>query len=290
MKIAATVILYEPKVEEVLNNINTFINYVDSIYLYDNTEVGRDFDYTRLNSSKVHYFRDGQNKGLSVRLNEASKKAISDQYKWLLTMDQDSFFLASTIQKFITGLSVYEDNNSIGVFGLSNTSSSTATINEINTGETIEVNHVITSGSVINLSVYNEVSGFDENLFIDGVDWDYCISLKLAGYSVIQFKNLFMEHQLGTRIMGASIKTLYLIKKEKYIHNPLRCYYLKRNMLYLQNKYKDYKLISIKEMTNHTNAHLKTCLYYGGDFIKTISMINKAKKDYKNNKMGNIIN
>lgn len=286
MKIAAAIILYEPNTDEVLNNINTYINYVDSIYIYDNTEGGKAFDYKQLNSSKVHYFRDEKNNGLSIRLNEASERAIADRYNWLLTMDQDSFFSETTIQEFISGLSTYENNNTIGIIGLSNTSSSCTNLYEHTKVETIEVDHVITSGSVINLDVYKKVGGFDENLFIDGVDWDYCIGIRLAGYSVIQFNNLFMEHKLGTRVKNASLKTLFLIKKEKFIHSPLRCYYLKRNMLYLENKYRKHNLLSIQEMANHTKAHLKTCLNYGGNFFETLAMINAAKRDYKYNKMG----
>ncbi len=286
MKIAAAVILYNPNKEEVLRNINTYIKYVDALYIYDNTETSSSFDIEQLNFSNVYYFWDGQNKGMSIRLNEAGNKALLDKYKWLLTMDQDSFFDKEVISNYVFSLSDLENNNQIGVVGLSNTSSSIAVINKKHFHQYIEVNHVITSGSLLNLEVYKNTKGFDENLFIDGVDWDYCIAVNLAGYRVIQFTNLFMKHSLGKIVRNASIKNLFLIKKEKSVHCPLRCYYLQRNMLYIQNKYRELNLASVQEMVNHTMSHIKTCLYYNGNFFKTLSMIKEGKKDYKHYKFG----
>ncbi len=40
------------------------------------------------------------NKGIAAALNVAKNRAINENYKWLLTMDQDSRFNESDIEKF----------------------------------------------------------------------------------------------------------------------------------------------------------------------------------------------
>lgn len=277
MKIAAALVLYNTDPHEVSNNIKTFIDFVDVLYIYDNTEKIIHFNYQAL-SPKIHYYWDGINEGIAKRLNCAAKIASDNHYKWLLTMDQDSSFSEKNIDEYISKFNTYSEDNSIAIMGLS---SDDDDINSTETNDFIIVNHLITSGSIINIDVHNVVGGFDENLFIDGIDWDYCINTKLAGFKSIKFPEIKMLHNLGEKVNRASIKSLFLIKKEKSIHNPIRCYYMKRNLLYLQKKYNKYNLSTIDELTNHTEAHLKICLLYGRHFVKTLIMINMGKKDFR---------
>lgn len=74
---------------------------------------------------------------------------------------------------------------------------------------------LITSGTLLNLSLFQKIGGFDENLFIDAVDHEYTIKSLLTGYKIIQFPCIQLTHQIGTLVKRASIKTLFLIKKIK---------------------------------------------------------------------------
>ena len=88
---AACVILYNPKKEDI-SNISTYANKVKKIYVFDNTEGTNNANYFE-GIENVNYFWDNENKGLSIRLNQASRMAIADKFDYLLTMDQDSSFL-----------------------------------------------------------------------------------------------------------------------------------------------------------------------------------------------------
>jgi rhamnosyltransferase len=91
---------------------------------------------------------------------------------------------------------------------------------------------------------------------------------------------------MGSITNRASIKTLFLIKKRKVTHSPLRCYYMYRNLQYIEKKFKLENLSILKQRRKDIKLHLKTCFYYGGASFPLIRYLIKAYFDAKNNKMG----
>ena len=71
---------------------------------------------------------------------------------------------------------------------------------------------LITSGSLINTSIFSEIGGYNEKLFIDEVDHEYCYRIKMLGYSVLQLENILLNHTLGRQ---HPVKTLSGEKKIK---------------------------------------------------------------------------
>ena len=280
MKISACVILYNPK-EEDLKNINTYINKIEKVYVYDNTESKSNESF--FNEYKnVDYYWDGENKGLPIRLNQACLKAIEEKFEYLLTMDQDSSFLEKNIDQYFRDILSFPEKEKVAVYGLE------YIFNDINdiTPNYSEVDHLITSGSVLNLKLHNEIGGFDENLFIDGVDIDYCYSALTKGFKNIKFGKIFFEHSLGEPVKRGSIYTLYLIKKNKVVHSPLRIYYMYRNILYLEEKYINKIPNYIKKLKRDYKHHIKKCIKYSDDFFKILRYKRRAIEDFNNKKMG----
>jgi rhamnosyltransferase len=281
---AACVILYNPKKEDIAN-ILTYVNKVKKVYVFDNTE-GKSNENLFLNFENVSYFWDNENKGIATRLNEACKKAIADNFNYLLTMDQDSSFLEENIYQYFNDILNFKENEKVAIYGLEYSK------NDINdtTENHIEVDHLITSASVMNLKVYNEIGGFDENLFIDGVDIDYCYSALTKGFKNIKFARNFFNHSLGVRTRRGSIFTLYLYKKNVSVHSSLRVYYMHRNMLYIKNKYEKVIPDLIKKFVKNQKHHISKNIKYSNEFFTILKYKRKALEDYKNNKMGKLNN
>ncbi len=284
MKIAACVILYHPK-EKDLKNIISYLTKVDKLYIYDNTENTKTkLDFEDYNKSI--YTSDFENKGLSFRLNQACQQAIADGYNYLMTMDQDSYFSSENLNYYFDSIKNYPDKASVGIFGLDySTKNIIANLIDI---VPLEVHSLITSGSVINLDNYNEIGGFDENLFIDGVDFDYCFATLKKGFKCILFKNNYLNHSCGVKIKTASIKTLYLLKKEKLLHSHLRIYYIIRNMLYLEKKYGLLFPNYIQERKKRYSSQVFTNMIYSKNIFVMLKYRFKAINDFKKNKMGKI--
>ena len=280
---AACVILYNPS-EDNIKNIDTYLSKVSELYVYDNTETKSNENLFK-DYPNVHYYWDGENKGLSVRLNQACERALKSKFDYLLTMDQDSSFLEENIDQYFGNILSFPTKEKVAVYGLE------YILNDINdsTPNYSEVDHLITSGSVLNLKLFSEIGGFDENLFIDGVDIDYCYSALTKGFLNIKFGKLFFEHSLGEPVRRGSIFTLFLIKKNKLIHSPIRVYYMYRNMLYLEKKHKIQLPELTKKFTKNFKHQINKNTKYSYSWIKVLKYKILAKKDFQNNTMGKII-
>ena len=279
---AACVILYNPKKEDI-DNISTYANKVKKIYVFDNTEGTNNANYFE-GIENVNYFWDNENKGLSIRLNQASRMAIADKFDYLLTMDQDSSFLQENLNQYFIDILNYPEKEKVGVFGLEYCSSD---INR-DTPSYEEVDHLITSASVINLNLFEKIGGFDENIFIDGVDVDYCFACLSKNYKNIKFTRNYFNHSLGIRVKRGSIFTLYLFKRFVSVHTSLRVYYMYRNMLYIKRKYENMMPTTIKKFIKNQKHHINKNIKYSNEFFSVLKYKRKAINDFENNRMGKI--
>ena len=105
MKYAGVVVLFNPD-DKVLENIKTYINYLDKLYVVDNTP---NSDNSKLfNNKKIEYIANRENKGIAYALNIGAKRALKENFDFLLTMDQDSSFPKGSVKKIIDYI---EDNS-----------------------------------------------------------------------------------------------------------------------------------------------------------------------------------
>jgi rhamnosyltransferase len=284
MRIAAVVILYHPD-ENVVSNVETYYDHVEKILVFDNTESEPTLKEAFSNFRKVEFYHDYKNEGIAKRLNQGVEQMTNENFDWLLMMDQDSKFSEEAIKNYLRCFYEYADKDKVAVFGTTYSRLKKASMEQCHREE---IHELITSGSLLNLHCYKTIGSFDEALFIDSVDHDYCIRAKLNSFSLIEFSNIHLAHQLGSAVYRSSIKTLFLIKKRKEIHSPLRCYYMYRNLLYLEVKHKASAAFSMKMIRKVVINRIKACIFYGRDSLKTLRYLAAAQKDFKGLKMGKI--
>ena len=280
MKLAGTVILYYPGTE-VIFNIQSYVTNLECLYVIDNSEVKNEALVQRITElKKTIYLHDGENKGIAVRLNQAAKLAINDGYTLLLTMDQDSHFTQNNIEAYLKCISSFENKGKVSMFGvqyIDKQSENDACLPQL-------TEKLITSGSFVNLGLFELTGGFDENLFIDEVDLEYCYRSIKKGLQIIQFNNIFLEHHLGNKSYHRSLKNLR--KTPRVLHSPTRIYYMTRNYYYLNEKY---KYLFPQDTTRRKKSlinRIKNNILYGKQKLKTIKYIFKAIQDYKKKNMG----
>lgn len=232
-KICGGVVLFNPT-REVLENIGSYIMQVDRLFVVDNsTNVNVSFHNDLNQFRNIEILRSGGNRGIAAALNELAVKAIKCKYNFLLTMDQDSRVPDKMIHSLIaTTESNGLDLNTIGIISPYQYDDSHPEPPQSPTEDTL---FVITSGNLLNLQAYQKTGPFNEDLFIDRVDHDYCLRLHLNGFSVVRINTILMDHQLG------SITRHHLFGRVQYVsnHSPVRRYYLVRNGLFIARKYRD---------------------------------------------------
>lgn len=92
--------------------------------------------------------------------------------------------------------------------------------------ETVAVDALITSGSLISMDALGDVGNMEQKLFIDYVDTEWCLRATNKGYSLFGVGAAKMQHDLGdefAHIFGRTIP----------VHSALRNYYLIRNGVWM---------------------------------------------------------
>ena len=100
MKLLALVTLYYPPAH-ITDNLLTYAEDVDGLFVWDNTPGGSNYQFPESISHKIVRLRQGENTGIGKALNAAAMFALDNGYTYLLTMDQDSAFTASTFKDYI---------------------------------------------------------------------------------------------------------------------------------------------------------------------------------------------
>ncbi|RFM30462.1 glycosyltransferase family protein [Deminuibacter soli] len=288
MNLAAVVILYHFGEDE-LANIQSYCDLVDKLYIFDNTEAVSPLAEKLMALPKVHFVHDFQNAGIAVRLNQGAEMAIRDGFTLLLTMDQDSYFEATTWRYYLQGIESYASKEQVAMFGTTYNDRDHAVVST-ETPEPVDVRDegLITSGAILNLALFKQIGGFDENLFIDSVDYDYCLRAHIQGLKLVRFQNIFLHHAIGNEVRRASIKSLFLVKKQKFLHSPLRCYYMYRNLLYMEKKFGKIAPASMVTLREGVMTYLKNFLLYGRRSRAMFRYLIAARRDFRENHMGRI--
>jgi rhamnosyltransferase len=168
--------------------------------------------------------RLGENRGVGYALNRGVQRARQMGCTWLLTMDQDSLVDGSLIAAYRAALE--QDPVLVSLAPRITTNSRTQ---ESGGGA---ISYAITSGSLVRVSVFDQIGLYDERFFVDYIDFDFCLRLRRAGHTIHRVPEALMQHQLGesTDLPGA-------VRKFYARHSPVRRYYMSRNFMYLAERY-----------------------------------------------------
>ena len=240
IKLAACVVLYNPD-DTIFENILTYGNYVDKLIVIDNSLKKNNFLIDKLSEvfeSKLIYINNNDNLGIATALNQACDKAIELQFKWILTMDQDSSFI--NFDHYKKCLEKVQNVNNVALLAANTDKEGYSNFdkNECSCNYREDKFSVITSANIVNLEYFEEIGRFNDKLFIDMVDYDYCLRINIKKFKILYFPDVFVEHKLGEVHLRTNIFTRK--KKYKTEHNAQRAYYISRNSLYLSKNYGKY--------------------------------------------------
>lgn len=247
-KICGVVIIYNPRIEYV-DNIKTYVNELDKLYVIDNSDV------VNLNFIKkieeyinVTYVKMKKNSGIGYPINWVIKQLKN--IDWLLTMDQDSYFYENDIKKYLKAV---VDIDKEKVYGITLNIWSVVTFSQKKELKELfikEKGPCITSGMLLNVNLAKKTEGFNENLFIDLVDTEYCFRQDENGFILLKNNKVNLIHSIG-EINQKHLEYIKKIPAKKYIpfvfmkiiekvfsyHSDIRWYYISRNTFYLIKKY-----------------------------------------------------
>lgn len=284
-RISGVVTLYHPPFD-LLENIGSYAPYLDVLFVVDNTPQGApDFiGHLKQRYGNVEVLSSGRNLGVAGALNLGIDAARSRGAVWLLTMDQDSWFQLEVLSKFFD-LSRQQDIARTAILSPLHNAPENGVPDEAICRKRIDV---MTSGNLLNLALAEKIGPFNEELFIDSVDHEYCMRANLLGFDVLQAGNCLLNHTVGRLYVG---RLLFGLKRKTFsIHSPKRMYFIVRNALYMRNRYgKDFPEYTKAEW-RHVKDKVAKCLKYSNERRAYLKYILKGWLDYKRGHYGNAVN
>lgn len=217
--IGAVVVLYNPKEEEI-KNIASYQNEVDYLVIIDNSNVNNKSlvkDNINLSNNGI-YISHLDNVGLCKALNEGVAILQKKGCEWAVVFDADSKLGTNIFDLYRKLIVQYQNIDKVAVFAPQHA-------HERSPKKEYEgfkaVKWAMTSGWMINIDVFFKIGGFFEELFVDGIDMDFCYHAQEMGYQIVECgQAIIIHHPAETRsvtILGKEILYGYASANRYYM-------------------------------------------------------------------------
>jgi rhamnosyltransferase len=233
------IVTYNPNIKQLINICEAINLQNYYIIIVDNTEYNIDYIFlghiNGLNVIKLY-----RNNGIAFAQNIGINYAIQNNAKAIMFLDQDSKVSANFFTKLFSNIE-YGTPNIVAPICFDSDSKMerpTLVLNKIGFPRKVYsegskspyiVDIVISSGTTASIEVFNLAGLFDEQLFIDDVDTEWCLRCRYFGILL----RIIPDAMLFQRIGRSTIK-LGLLSID--FHGPDRCYYQIRNCFHLLRK------------------------------------------------------
>ncbi len=218
---------------------------VQQILVVDNSPQPLPLPPSHQSTPSLLVWHHPENLGIAGGLELAFAWAAAQGFDFLWTFDQDSIPAPNCLTLLLeTYTHLAEEDYPVGIVS--------PTAIDARTGETVrpslflgdrfrgflppnptdpyECDAPITSGSLVQMEAARQISPPDRQLFMDGIDLDYGLRLRKAGFHNIVVPAARMYHRFG---MPFQVELLGR-KKAFQLYSPLRYYYICRNQTYLE--------------------------------------------------------
>jgi rhamnosyltransferase len=246
------IVTYYPIVDEVLQSLKSLKDEIDEICLIENGS-GLSFQKNLIHQlqkvkskiPKLHWISNNINLGLSKAQNQGIAYGLSRNFDFFLLLDDDSILEKGSVS---TMIKYFLTHSEVGIIAPSIIHQNSKRIQmypiihklgfiyrkRIHEDQILSnVSTVIASGSLIRNSVIQKIGLMNENFFIDYIDIEYCLRLRLYGWKIAVLGNSLLIHKLGNEekvkhMFGAIYPTN---------HSPLRRYHMTRNRIFTWRMY-----------------------------------------------------
>jgi len=227
--------------------VENIVNQVGITVLIDNNsnkETLSVIEKLKKKYESIEIIYNRENLGIGTAFNQGVSFAKLKESQFVLTLDQDSISSPKMVEEM---LNVFGENGYNPMMSMcpkiiySHTHVST----KIDNVKTKWRDRLVTisSGHLSHINMYNCIGEYNNDLFIDSVDFDFSLRIKKAGGRIIECASALLYQQLGETLH----LSIFGYQTELSMHNPTRYYYMTRNHIYiLKNYFKDFPLYCAK--------------------------------------------
>ena len=271
----------ESEIKQYYENLLTFINQVDKVYIYLTKEVDISKFITYLTKYPYVEIAKCIDYGDAEIYKALIDKAISANADYVTLLKPDMYYENESfleLKKYIMQSDVSRISilTPMPLFGCE--------LHERKAEEYRAVKGCAAYGALLNLHIYKETRGIKTEYYQTTFDYDYCLQTRLLGYDVMLAQNQVLRKQ-NYRIIT---KKLGFITLSTFERDLLDIYYETRNRYYLWEEYKnlDKEYVALdKKLAKREQQEIRA---KDKNYKEKFMFIDKARADYKKGLLGPI--
>jgi rhamnosyltransferase len=242
--IAAVVVTFQPDAG-VQGRLAAVCQQVERLIVVDNDsgEPARTLLRNWAESAGAVFIANAENRGLAAALNQGMRRAEDEGFEWVVTLDQDSTPQPGMVAALARSVLAAPKPERVAIVGANTVDERRPEIADrwllpghwhmgfrraaCRGADLPNVTFVITSGSLTRVRTWRELGGFDEGLFIDFIDHDFCLKAHRIGLEVRVGSDARLLHNMGAKravkVAGRRLCPTF--------HSATRHYYMARNRI-----------------------------------------------------------
>ncbi|WGL17285.1 glycosyltransferase family 2 protein [Microbulbifer bruguierae] len=249
IKIHAVIVTYQPDLELLALSISQIYKQVSAVTLVDNHSDNSANILTLIQKlPNCNLIQLSENLGVGAAQNTGLEYALARGAQQLLILDQDSVMAENAVNLLSRALLRLESSEAAAAVGPQYDLDGKAVMSpfvrchwfylgrvpkrELTEHPFVEVDFLISSGSLLSAKALRAIGQMDEALFIDHVDTEWCLRARANNFRLFGIRDAFMRHSLGEQTYRVWLGRWRLLPK----HKPFRYYFTFRNSLLLARK------------------------------------------------------
>jgi len=194
-KILAVIVTYNPEIGHLKSFLERLSRQIDLVLIYDNNSLNLKDIASIQFPQNVIIHSSPINKGLPAHYNAAIQYGLENGFNYLLILDQDSNFNDDFLTKYRQNIS--DESICLVPLLVHSNKNYNDTYPERTKSEIEPVSRSINSGTLLNLKTLPTQLRFDEDLFIDSVDFDFFEKIRKFSFKVLRVNSAKLHISLG---------------------------------------------------------------------------------------------
>jgi len=234
-KICGVIVTFNPD-NSLLTGVNAALKACSELIVVDNGSINEIVLSQIAQVEKIHIIKNQINLGIATALNQGVSWALENGFDWILTLDQDTIINDDMVPAMLAAYQIAADKENIAILAPVHYDKKTGYQSKYLQrlrGPYNSTDIVMTSGNLIPRNTFLKVGFYDDDLFIEYVDHDFCLRIRKAKLKILLVPNAKMAHELGD-VKQHRFGPLFF-----FSHNyaPSRRYYRARNRLVLYRRH-----------------------------------------------------
>jgi rhamnosyltransferase len=235
IRVGAVVVTYHPDAD-VVENLRVLREQVQWVVVVDNGSNIEELALLRAAAASVGFemVENGENLGIAHALNQGVRRVREMGCAFVFLFDQDSTITPGYVEQMTACFAEGKNARSLAILVPRYVDRRFGAVLEPPSGRDGHLEAATTSGSLMPVEVFQNAGFFAEELFIDGVDYEYSLRVRRLGFTIDECKEAVLLHSPGTPThhKGLSGKPFQAAN-----YSPVRRYYQERNKIWVTKRY-----------------------------------------------------